>query len=479
MFKRFFRKQTGQAIGSLIHEAFIRGFGLPIFNKTKTANLIKDAYQGNADVYSIINYISTLAANIEWSLSEIKDKKALVAFMNCDEYDIKAMTLEAKALEQISDHPILDVWANPNKQQTRSEFIYNWCGFKLITGNAYINGVAPAIGINKGLFQELFIMPSQFMEILPGDIRQPIKKYILNAGIKRIPFEPEVVNHSKYFNPDFRNGQSLFGQSPLEAAFRNVTSSNDADTARVRAFQNQGAIGMISAGSNEEKMKMSNDELQSLSDKYQEKFGGVENFNKVLFTTAMAKWDNMGLSPVDMAILDSKVHDLRTLCNIYGMQSQLFNDPENKTFNNQKEAKKAAMTDVVMPLLNGLRDEINGWMVVNYSKSERRKLFLSPDWKSVAVLQEDIQKLVNWLLRAYWVTPNEKRIIQGMDISNDVNMDKIWIPSNLIEIGVTKAFAKESWTENEKRAVDGKDPIDGGDAIYKPSSEIPAIEIEE
>ena len=435
MLKRFFRKQISQAIGSLIHEAFLRGFGQPIFNKTNTANLIKDGYQGNADVYSIINYISTLASNIDWTLSEIKDEKALISLKNREEYDVKTMELEKKALEQISSHPILDVLANPNPKQTRSEFIYNWCGYKLMTGNAYINGVAPAIGINKGLFKELYIMPSQFMEILPGGIRQPIKKYILHAGITKINFEPEVINHSKYFNPDFIDGQSLFGMSPLQAAFRNVQSSNDADIARVRAFQNQGAIGMISAGSNEEKMKMSNEELKSLSDKYQEKFGGVENFNKVLFTTAMTKWDNMGLSPVDMAILDSKVHDLRTLCNIYSVQSQIFNDPANKTFNNQREAKKAAMTDAVMPLLNSLRDELNLWLVPAYEKQEERKLFLSPDWKSVAVLQEEIEKLVNWLLKSWWLTPNQRLRIQGIEESTDPNMDKIYVPRNLIELG--------------------------------------------
>lgn len=408
---------------------------MPIFNKINTANLIKNAYQGNADVYSIINYISTLAANIDWTLSEIKDEKALVSLKSCNDYDHKAMELEAKALHQIDTHPILKVLANPNPKQTRSEFIYNWCGFKLITGNAYINGVAPAIGINKGLFKELYLLPSQFVEILPGGMREPIRQYIVRVGTFKLKFEPEVINHSKYFNPNFIDGQSLFGMSPLQSAFRNVQSSNDADIARVRAFQNQGAIGMISAGSNEEKMKMSPAELQSLSDKYQEKFGGVENFNKVLFTTALAKWDNMGLSPVDLAIMDSKIHDLRTLCNIYGIQSQLFNDPENKTFNNQKEAKKAAMTDVIMPLLNSLRDELNGWLVANYSKSEGRKLFLSPDWKSVSVLQEDIQKLVNWLARAWWITPNAKLQIQGMEISTDPNMDKIYIPSNITELG--------------------------------------------
>ena len=435
MLKRLFKQFTRQAIGSLINEAFIRGFGRPIFNKTDTASLIKDGYQGNADVYAIINYISTLAANVDWTLSEVKDKKALVSFKNCEQYDLKAMTFEMKALEQITDHPILDIWANPNPLQTRTEYVTNWCGFKLLTGNAFQNGVAPAIGINKGVFQELYIMPSQHIEIVPGGIREPIKKYILNAGIKRIPFDPEVVNHSKYFNPVFEDGQSLYGQSPLQAAFRNLTSSNDADAARTSSYQNNGAIGMISGNGKDSTMKMSDKELEAMSDAYKEKFGGTKNINKVLFTTSQIRWDSMGLSPVDMAILDSKIHDLRTFCNIYGTQSQNFNDPENKTFNNVKEGKKADMTNAVMPLLNSLRDELNGWFVAGYSRAEGRELFMAPDWKNVAVLQEDIQKLVNWLAKAWWIPGNKKLRIMGMDESDDPNMDKIYIPSNLKELG--------------------------------------------
>lgn len=436
MFKRFFQKGIQDAIGSLINEAFtMRGFGQPVFNKTNQKALIKNGYQGNADVYSIINYISTLASNVQWTISEVKDEKALGAFKNYDIYDAKAMFLELKAMHQLPSHPVLDVMNNPNSLQTGSEWVHSWCGFKLITGEAFINGIRPAIGINNTLIQEMHIMPSQFMKILPGNRTSPVRGYQLDVGgVKPIPFEPEDVSHSKYFNPDFKGGQSLHGMAPLQAAGRTLTSSNDADTARVRAFQNQGAVGMISSGSTDENIRMSGDELKGLSDKYQEKFGGPENFNKILFTTANAKWDNMGLSPVDMAILESKVHDLRTLCNIYSVQSQIFNDPANKRDNNQREGKKAAMTDAVMPLLNSLRDELNLWLVPAYEKKEGRKLFLSPDWKSVAVLQEDMEKLVNWLLKSWWLTPNQRLRLQGIEESTDPNMSNVFIPRNLVEL---------------------------------------------
>ena len=433
--KRILRKLISNVIGSVVQSSFFinRGFSQPIFNATDTETLLKDGYQGNADVFAIINYISTLASNIQWTVSEVKDEKALAAFKNMEEYDFKAMELQAKSMHQLDTHPILDVLMCPNTLQTQSEFIYNWCGFKLATGNAYIHGVKPAVGNNKTVIKELYNIPSQHVEIIPGDFRHPIRGYQIDINGQRVVLEPETVSHSKYFNPDFRNGQSLYGMAPLESAFRNLGTSNEADIARKSSFENQGAVGMISSATDDVE-RMSPAELKDLSDTYQDKLSGAANLNKVLFTTGMAKWDNMGLSPVDLAIIESKVFDLRVFCNIFMVNSGRFNDPENKRFNNAKEGRKADMTDAVMPLLNSLRDELMIWLVPAYEELEGRKLFLSPDWKSVAVLQADMELLVKWLKEAWWITPNQKLKIQGMDESTNERMDEVFIPSNLLQL---------------------------------------------
>lgn len=432
--KRFFQKGLHRFIGSIVQSAFFqnRGFNQPIFNETDTATLIKEGYQGNADVFAIINYISTLAANIPWIISEVKDQKALASFKCIEEYDVKAMQLELKSQHQLDEHPLLDIMNNPNGLQSGSEFRIAWCGFKLATGNAFINGVRPAAGKNKKLIQELHMLPSQHVDILPGDFRDPVRGYSIDVnGGRTIKFDADEISHSKYFNPDFQHGQSLFGMSPLESAFRNLSTSNEADVARMRAFENQGAVGIISTGGKgDEDQRMSPDELTDLSDTYKDKFGGPENFNKVLFTNNPIKWDKMGLSPVDLAIIKSKIFDLRTFCNIYSLNSGRFNDPENKRFSNPKDGRKADMTDAIMPLLNSLRDELAIWLVPAYEEQEGRKLFLTPDWKSVAVLQGDLEKMVKWLDRAWWITPNQKLKILGMETSDDKKMDRIYKPIN-------------------------------------------------
>ena len=191
-------------------------------------------------------------------------------------------------------------------------------------------------------------------------------------------------------------------------------------------------MGIISGDARDESMAMSGDEVKAVEEKYREKFGGTENINKVLFTAANVRWYNMGMSPVDLAIIESKKLDLRTLCNIYGVQSQLFNDPENKTYNNQEEAKKSLITEVVMPIMNDLRDELNSWLVKPYSLAEGKTYWLDLNWKNVSVLQDNFKEMAATLEKTWWMSPNQRRTIQGMDVMPDPAMDKIYIPSSLV-----------------------------------------------
>jgi hypothetical protein len=51
------------------------------------------------------------------------------------------------------------------------------------------------------------------------------------------------------------------------------------------------------------------------------------------------------------------------------------------------------------------------------------------DFTELPELQEDMNKLVETLLKAYWVTPNQKLIAQGYEAYGDPLFDEPWIPS--------------------------------------------------
>jgi hypothetical protein len=40
--------------------------------------------------------------------------------------------------------------------------------------------------------------------------------------------------------------------------------------------------------------------------------------------------------------------------------------------------------------------------------------------------------MAKWLSISFWISPNEKRKMQDFDEDTDPNMDKYWIPNNLM-----------------------------------------------
>ena len=67
----------------------------------------------------------------------------------------------------------------------------------------------------------------------------------------------------------------------------------------------------------------------------------------------------IGISPVDMAVIESEKWDLKRLCSVYGVPQQLVGDSDTSTYNNVKEAEKALTSRVAMPLLNSFRNHLN------------------------------------------------------------------------------------------------------------------------
>ena len=62
----------------------------------------------------------------------------------------------------------------------------------------------------------------------------------------------------------------------------------------------------------------------------------------------------MAMSSTDLQLVEKGVINLRAICNVFGLDSSLFNDPANKTFNNRKEAEKALYTNAIIPIVTNI-----------------------------------------------------------------------------------------------------------------------------
>jgi len=399
-----------------------------------TIDFIKKAYQMNADVYSITSWIAGKGSLVPFTLSEVVDDAALnkyKAMCVTQPDNLKELAkLRTKALKVVEkEHPILRMLNKaPNDYMTASEFKFGWILYRLLTGNTFLRGFGPEAQPDK--FVELHILPAHLTVPLGGGMYSKPRAYKLTWDPEEIP--GEQVSHSRYFNPDFEwpSNPHIIGQAPLKAAANLVHQSNSANEYMSYAFEFGGMSGILYQDGGSDLTDPQRDALQAHIDSK----SGKQNAKQILAANTKMGWIKIGESPVDLGILESLPVSLRGLCNIFHMNSAIFNDPENKTYNNMTEARKAGITDAVIPELIAFRDQMNLWLVPGWEKADKKKYFIDYDATIFAELQANLKEMAEWLNTAWWLTPNEKR--EQMDYEAlDSEFDVPFIPSTVAPLG--------------------------------------------
>ena len=226
------------------------------------------------------------------------------------------------------------------------------------------------------------------MEIVSGGLMQPVKEYTLQYnGEYKIP--ADAICHIKDFTPYFDgSGSNLYGQSPLKAGLRSLTTNNEAVQTGVKYLQNQTARGILTT---QEEDGINEVQAQQLKDKFRQAHQGSNNAGDILISPKKMSWVNFGLSATDLSLIEQYNASVKDLCNIYNVPVQMLNNTDSATYNNMKEAKKALYQNCVIPEMLKIRDELNRWLVPMYGD----KLFLDFDFSVIPELQEEMDKVVD------------------------------------------------------------------------------------
>ncbi len=443
--KRLFKSyitDLRKSIGSeVISEMLKMVQGRAIYPADNVETYINKGYLFNPVVYSIVSFIAQKAGAIPWGVYEVRNDKALHSYKSANSYNLNTKIIKTKALVALPDHELNSIFLKPNIIQGWAEFIEQVVGFKLVTGNSYIHMIGPTSGINMGSIREMWNIPSQIIRPVAGDRMQPILGYKYLNKETIIPVEQMI--HLKYWTPEYFNGQNLVGLSPLRASLRLMTKSNASFDSSVGALQNQGAFGIISA---EKESELTEEQAEMIETKLKKKVGGPENRGKNIVTSASLRWQQMGMSPVDLNIIESDKMDLRALCNIYHVPSELFNDAANKTYSNTKEAGSAVYTNAVLPALNQFRDALNQFIISRYPG-----IYCDYDASMISELQDDLQMMATALSSIWYLSPNEKRDLLNFsaDETNPL-MNEYWVPSGLMPMSAS-TITDAQLEEEEKK----------------------------
>lgn len=450
LFKGYFQKletNLRRSIGTEIYNEILKIVNnRPVYPTENVESYINNGYLFNPIVYSIVSFIAQKAGAIPWGVYEVKNDKALRLYKSATRYDFNTKIVKTKALIQLPDHELNQLFTTPNILQGWAEFFEQVVGFKLITGNSYVHVIGPTAGVNAGSIKEIWSIPSQIIKPIAGDAMQPVKSYQYLTSDKTIP--PEQMIHMKYWTPEYYQGAFLYGLSPIRAAHRLLTKSNASYDSWTSSFQNMGAVGIVSPETGTEDIT---EEQQEMLEQRWRKKTGSKNRGVPVFSSTPLKWQQIGMSPSDLNIIESDKMDLRTLCNIYHVPSELFNDAGNKTYSNTKEAGSAVYTNAVLPQLNQFRDAFNNFIARKYAD----RIYIDYDASMISELQDDLGMMTTALSGAWWVTPNERRDIMNFPADETrPELDDYWVPMGITpmsSLGVSDEETDRMIEEAEKR----------------------------
>ncbi len=370
---------------------------------------IRDGYRRNPNVYAVIEMIARTAAKAHYKLFDITDPNNKT---------------------EVTQHPILDLLCRPNPYQGRAEFIENVFGYKLLTGECFIPKIRVQTGANAGRVVQLITVPPQFVSISLDESTGLPKSFNYVNGRYQEQIFPQDIIYTKYWNPD----GTVRGVSPLAAARKVVAQSNDAYEASMKLIKNLGPTGILTI--TDDNIQYDQTQLDALQKKYEEKYGGPANYGKILITGGKMSWITTGAKAEDLGLWEGQKASMRDICNVYGISSQLLNDPDNKTYNNMQEARKALITNCVLPELHLFVDSLNRDLVPEFEKLSNRHYSLEIDKQHFSEIREDEESRINSLAQAWWMTLNEKRKAIGLGEVTVPEGDQMFIPTNLVGVGV-------------------------------------------
>jgi HK97 family phage portal protein len=413
--------------------------GIVTWQGADQRSFVDDGYVANDIVYSIIKLITDKAKLAPFHVYKVVDEKAAKKYKSLaaqKDINLKELeTLHKKAYELYTgDQRLNELLKYPNEEDCWSDLVEQWCGFKLITGNSFIYGKLIEAGNNQGKPYELFALPSQYMAIIANiNVFPPTRAgYQLYYG-QMWSFDTKEILHDKYFNPQWGvTGGQLYGQSPLRAAAKNLTRSNEAKTAAVASFQNGGPAGVLFMNDERFDPTSGQAQAQALKKAVSEK-GGSLNYNSIAVSGYKVDWKQIGLSPVELNIIESEKWDLKALCNIYGVPSQLLNDSDSKTYNNQREGEKALTLRCAIPLLNALTENLNRKLHTDWGY-KGTNLYVDYDLSVYGELEANKSEQTDWLDKAWWISPKQKLDIMNIEVPDYIpteELEKLYIPTGL------------------------------------------------
>lgn len=326
-------------------------------------------------------------------------------------------------VEEVLKHPAIDIIQRANNFTTK--FDHFW----LTTQYLELTGEAPWFVEMNGRNEpeQLLLLRPDLIEVIKGKQEGDIiAGYTYTVNGQKIPLTAEEIVFIKYPDPN----RQFRGAGPLAAATRTVDLEEFSEEYNRKFFYNSARPdGVLST-----EQKLNPEQLAKMEKKLLQKYKGIGNAHKTLILEKGLKWETMGISQRDMEFIGQANFSRDKILGIFRVPRTVL----------------------------GITDDVNraNAEATDYVFAKRT---IKPKMERI------IQQLNEFLLPKFKGTEN-----MFYDFDNPVPED------NTARLENQKAGLQYGWlTINEARALDGYEPVEGGDEVRVPLSNTPLAEADD
>jgi HK97 family phage portal protein len=299
-------------------------------------------------------------------------------------------------------HPLTALLARPNPRQDRAAFLEALCAHLLLAGNAYIEAVTL-----DGAVRELYALRPDRMRVVPGPDGWPEAYEYAVAG-RTLRFEQNAplppILHLAQFHPL----DDHYGLSSIEPAAVAIDTHNAGSRWNKALLDNaarpSGAL-VYAAG---EGAVLSDNQFERLKRELEQQYQGATNAGRPLLLEGGLDWKAMSLTPKDMDFLEAKHTAAREIALAFGVPPMLLGIPGDNTYANYQEANRVFWRGTVLPLASRIGTSLAQWLAPAFGAVR-----LVVDTDELPALAADQAAKWKQVTDAPFLTVNEKRAMTG------------------------------------------------------------------
>lgn len=271
----------------------------------------------------------------------------------------------ADDIEEIVDHPLLDMLAGVNEWYDGFEALELTSIYQDLTGSAYWH---TPVNVALGVPTEFVVLPAQWVTPLPG------KGDVLISGFRygrymdnRVTFDPTEIIWFKFPNPE----DPLKGMGCVEAAVKSVDLFASYQDYEKALSDNRARPDMLIKYT---KGNLNPKTRKTLEQDWNQTLGGVHNAGRVRVTDQDYDVEFLGFKPNEMANLRGRDWTLLEICNAFGVPVALLMAKDVNRANADAAFRKY-MQFGITPRLRRLEQRLNAKLAGKYDT----RLFLAFD----------------------------------------------------------------------------------------------------